>query len=202
MKLEQERSTVTPTSTRTASVKAVITLLQKKNLCVSLQQSTPKTNISKCRVVGILYLLSCSISKYSCLFPYELLHCVVLVGLWRDKGSGQLLFLRKTQISFIMPKTNEIRANGNNSTVYPTSSSTKAVITLLQKKNLCVSLQRTRQVHVLDIICSSYFYGYALRLYCKDIEAIVHMGLLRLCNNLDLAVREAIAFLISITQIS
>nr|DAN19984.1 MAG TPA: hypothetical protein [Caudoviricetes sp.] len=28
----------------------------------------------------------------------------------------------------------------------------------------------------LDIICSSYFCGYALRLYCKDIGAITHMG--------------------------
>lgn len=57
-----------------------------------------------------------------------------------------------------------------------------------------LSLQRTRQVHVSDIICSSYFCGYALRLYCKDIRAIDSHGLLQLCNNLDLAVREEIAF--------
>lgn len=65
-----------------------------------------------------------------------------------------------------------------------------------------LSLQRTRQVHVSDIICSSYFCGYALRLYCKDIRAIDSHGLLQLCNNLDLAVREEIAFPITTSSIS
>lgn len=60
-----------------------------------------------------------------------------------------------------------------------------------------VSLRRTRQVHVLDIICSSYFfYSYALYLYYKDIIGYLSHELLQLCNNLDLAVREVIAFLI------
>ncbi len=117
---------------------------------VSLQQSTPKTNISKCRVVDILYLLSCFISKYSCLRSHELLHCVVLVGLWRDKGSRQLLFLRNSNF-ITMPKTDEFRVKSNNSTLTSTSGNTKVAISpfniknissFLEKRKCVVSLQR------------------------------------------------------------
>ena len=102
---------------------------------VSLQQSTPKTNISKCRVVDILYLLSCFISKYSCLRSHELLHCVVLVGLWRDKGSRQLLFLRNSNF-ITMPKTDEFRVKSNNSTLTSTSGNTKVAISPFNIKNI------------------------------------------------------------------
>jgi hypothetical protein len=44
-----------------------------------------------------------------------------------------------------MPKNNEIRANGNNSTVPPTSYGTKAVIILLQENKKQLSLHRLRQ---------------------------------------------------------
>lgn len=68
-----------------------------------------------------------------------------------------------------------------------------------KKRYLC---ERTRQVHVLDIICSSYFCGYALLFVSQRYIGYPSHGLLQLCNNLDLAVREAIAFLILTTQIS
>lgn len=91
MKLKQKRSIVTPVFA-SAGTKAVIcpfdiksslSFLEKRKCIVSLRKSTPKTNISKCRVVGILYLPSYFISKYSCLYSHELLHCVVLVSLAR-----------------------------------------------------------------------------------------------------------------------
>ena len=47
---------------------------------------------------------------------------------------------------------------------------------------------------------SSYFYGY-LAVICKDIRLSTPRGLLHLCCNLNLAVREAIAFLILFTLI-
>lgn len=63
-----------------------------------------------------------------------------------------------------------------------------------------ISLQRTRQVHVLDIICSSYFLWLRTAFILRRYKGYLSHGLLQLCNNLDLAVREAIAFLFLILK--
>lgn len=52
--------------------------------------------------------------------------------LWRElRRANSFLFLRITKISFRMPKNNEIRATGNNSTVHSTPCNAKVAITLI-----------------------------------------------------------------------
>jgi len=146
---------------------------------VSLQQSTPKTNISKCRVVDILYLLSCFISKYSCLRSHELLHCVVLVGLWRDKGSRQLLFLRNSNF-ITMPKTDEFRVKSNNSTLTSTSGNTKVAISPFNIKNISSFLEKRKCVVSLQCKYAKPA-KYAIRkglFYVLRLPIVLHIGVL------------------------